>query len=417
MQVLNLFIEDKKITYFYGKKRELLIPEGVLKDCEIIDFNHIFYLLKKEIELNDIAKDTLFNLIFLQGFKFHCQKFENIKKDDLENLLEIEFENSSDKVYIDIEDQEDNYFSYSTIPEKNRLKYEEVFEKLNLKLNQILNLSSLFKFYEDGAYVIITQSLIVLAIKDKILKEFNFYSTDKLNSLYEDNNLIYENVKNILNSIEDPQDSFIENDFLLKFNFYLNEQTMKIVKKLQENKFEKIYLSGDLFFDFQRYKDLFREFQIEPFDVFKSQVPKNEKKVKLKNKNLQILTSIFLIFALVNLFFYNNSKRELQNLKLENAKLIEKISENKSKAKVQVVDVEEKDLTKRFNEVLNILLDEKSDDILITDYYMDNQKIEIRGLARDNEKALSLKEKLKNFNPSISLDKKDAVYFIISMEE
>ena len=26
-------------------------------------------------------------------------------------------------------------------------------------------------------------------------------------------------------------------------------------------------------------------------------------------------------------------------------------------------------------------------------------------------------EKLKNFNPSISLDKKDAVYFIISMEE
>ncbi|ERT56873.1 hypothetical protein HMPREF1253_1053 [Peptoniphilus sp. BV3C26] len=144
---------------------------------------------------------------------------------------------------------------------------------------------------------------------------------------------------------------------------------------------------------------------------------KNEKKVKLKNKNLQILTSIFLIFALVNLFFYNNSKRELQNLKLENAKLIEKISENKSKAKVQVVDVEEKDLTKRFNEVLNILLDEKSDDILITDYYMDNQKIEIRGLARDNEKALSLKEKLKNFNPSISLDKKDVVYFIISMEE
>ncbi|ERT56889.1 hypothetical protein [Peptoniphilus sp. BV3C26] len=278
MQVLNLFIEDKKITYFYGKKRELLIPEGVLKDCEIIDFNHIFYLLKKEIELNDIAKDTLFNLIFLQGFKFHCQKFENIKKDDLENLLEIEFENSSDKVYIDIEDQEDNYFSYSTIPEKNRLKYEEVFEKLNLKLNQILNLSSLFKFYEDGAYVIITQSLIVLAIKDKILKEFNFYSTDKLNSLYEDNNLIYENVKNILNSIEDPQDSFIEDDFLLKFNFYLNEQTMKIVKKLQENKFEKIYLSGDLFFDFQRYKDLFREFQIEPFDVFKSQVPKKRKK-------------------------------------------------------------------------------------------------------------------------------------------
>ena len=79
--------------------------------------------------------------------------------------------------------------------------------------------------------------------------------------------------------------------------------------------------------------------------------------------------------------------------------------------------MEEKDLTKRFNEVLNILLDEKSDDILITDYYMDNQKIEIRGLARDNEKALSLKEKLKNFNPSISLDKKDAVYFIISMEE
>ncbi|WP_155803761.1 hypothetical protein [Peptoniphilus sp. BV3C26] len=117
------------------------------------------------------------------------------------------------------------------------------------------------------------------------------------------------------------------------------------------------------------------------------------------------------------MFFYNNSKRELQNLKLENAKLIEKISENKSKAKVQVVDVEEKDLTKRFNEVLNILLDEKSDDILITDYYMDNQKIEIRGLARDNEKALSLKEKLKNFNPSISLDKKDVVYFIISMEE
>lgn len=417
MQVLNLFIEDKKITYFYGKKRELLIPNGVLKDCEIIDFNHIFYLLKKEIELNDIAKDTLFNLIFLQGFKFNCQKFENIKKDDVKNLLEIEFENSYDKVHIEIEDQKDNYFSYSTIPEKNRLKYEEVFEKLDLKLNQILNLSYLFKFYEDGAYVIITQSLIALAIKDKILKEFNFYSIDKINSLYEDNNLIYENVKNILNSIEDPQDSFIDNDFLLKFNFYLNEQAMKIVRKLQEKKFERIYLSGDLFFDFQRYKDLFREFKVESFDILNSQIPKSKRKVKLKNKNLQIVTSIFLIFALANLFFYNNSKRELQNLKLENKKLIDEISENSSKAKVQIVDVEEKDLTKKFNKVLNILLSEKSDDILITDYYMDNQKIEIKGLAKDNEKAMYLKEKLKTFNPSISLDKKDAIYFIISMEE
>ena len=47
----------------------------------------------------------------------------------------------------------------------------------------------------------------------------------------------------------------------------------------------------------------------------------------------------------------------------------------------------------------------------------ENQKIEIKGLAKDNEKAMYLKEKLKTFNPSISLDKKDAIYFIISMEE
>ena len=105
-----------------------------------------------------------------------------------------------------------------------------------------------------------------------------------------------------------------------------------------------------------------------------------------------------------------NLEKELDSMDIEDL-------DNDEDTKDVEIENEKVDFSEKFVNILEKIKNLSDEDVLVTSIKADELKIVISGLAKDEPTIKIIEDYLKDYNPKIDYEKKDAYYFTITLEE
>lgn len=411
----KIYINDLSIDFYFKERIERIkLAPGIIVNGYIEDENYLYYILNKFLKDNRVKNNIKAQLILNSSEIRHIEKYDyNLKEEELNSFLYYEL---NDILKGNIEHYEYRFIknkrlklSIFLIPKKMIDDYLDLFEKLHLSIEKINSINDIM-FIENKDYNLnINETNAVISINNE---EFIYSKTifdNRFSEFIIKNNVDYEDIYYIIDKkeielftledkeIKDELQTLVENklDILLNNIIYLDTKYVlsgnfsnKIVIDFLEREIKNI-----------KYKDISRY---------------NNEKINFVNQNQKkfnyLLLIPIIIICLNSLLYMNiNQRIKRESLNLVDNKIvyeeqknyIEKLNpEEIKKNSKEIKDIEKENAywnninleNKKYFEILEKLLEYKSDEILFTDFEYFKNSIYISGVSIDD----AFLEKIEN---------------------
>lgn len=427
MEILNIFLDDNLIYLNYdGETSRIIVDESVLFNGRITDENYLLYVLKKEIENRDIKSGTDTYVYFMKAYIHKVLSLPNLNESDMESMLQIEskeYFEIDDKIIPIVEKNREGKYSVSAIYLDEFEKLRKIFEKLNLNLKNVYPITSYVESNADGTYVFVGRRSADVFIKKGFIEKIINIDLKSLDILKKD----YSIDEKYFHEIKGPsfyRESVDLQDFFMGYDFIANELLNDIKTIATKNSIENIFINDYLDFDKEILATQFGNLNFESIDL--SKVNTSSKKDFGRDFNFKKLAIILLCVCIIiaNFILYKSKSEKLKgnekkivNLEKELDSMDIEDLDNDEDTKDVEIENEKVDFSEKFENILEKIKNLSDEDVLVTSIKADELKIVISGLAKDEPTIKIIEDYLKDYNPKIDYEKKDAYYFTITLEE
>lgn len=399
-----VFIEDFSMKVLNNEEVDLIeIPREVIVDGEILDFSHLFYIVKKYSENSRLSNIIL--IISSSSILEINLTLPKVKDEEIEEMARYEIE---DMLPVSIDDYYLRYTSnildesievkVGLLKKSIKDKYLELFNDLNIKVSELYSISDTSL---DSDFINYSINNIFSNINGIKINDFD----NLICKIMGENKISYLSLTNIID--DKFEDMSNEEKERIKSKAWINIYS-KLTYLKSKLSSKKLYFMGELLTD--RVKA-----HIE--DDFKSEVEfLSLKDLKFDTKFSYIdgkkingiKKYLFLsLFLIINLLIYvglsynvNNRADSISALNEEKNSLSANIkSQNFNELKTKNDDLKKQaELNKKVKDELNrnlkfedIVIKLESlngEDVICTDYSYDNGIIYVSGISRDESKLL-----------------------------
>ncbi|SHH25759.1 hypothetical protein SAMN02745245_00912 [Anaerosphaera aminiphila DSM 21120] len=420
-----LIVEDFKITVIDERERgEIIIPKNLIIDGEVKDKQHLFYLLKKYFENREISTKNTFKILFnsskVISLNISSPILDNV---DLKSMVAYEIKSSlpidQDKYTIrfnKLKEKESYLINIFLVPNTVLSGYIELFENLKVNKCQYYYLNSILieNLEFDNIVNLGFENISILNSNSGKYVVRNYYNDDFL-SLFNKYNIEYYNAISLIDDKFENIDDNIKEKFNYQSKIYIEERFGVLNKNLRDG---SVIFTGNLLTDKVKdrisklLKDRKLSFNID-YRLLNYQENLNFGKVeetKKLNKIYFFLIGLVLLNGLVYLHLgkvMSKKEENFQNLSLEKSKIqsevsklnTEQIKVDSDKLKLKLKEKEnindKINRAKYFEETFNILETEEHEDILFTDYSLEDTYLYVDGMSNSKDSVNKLVEKLK----------------------
>jgi len=393
IRVKDGFIEirDKKLKEVVINS----IPYEIYRDGNILDYHHFYYKFKKIFDdLEFIKNDELLILLDSTEFIHINYKIPMIDENEISDFLKLELEDYGDfrledyKIIYDYLKENDVIeLSIELIPKDIINVFKKILNKLEVNNYNIY--PEYFFISEDGKFSeIATEYFTFYEINKGLVSKAEKVYIKNLRNLYINNKLEEKNVSNIINRRYDPEETKIEDDFLLKFENYF-VQNIDILERFSNN--ENINIYGRIA-NSNIIKNILESFSNIRFTEINGNIFNKKLKINNKQKKKINFINLFLIIGFAGIIVFNIFSFNKINNKIS---LIPDVKLDESARKVENSSSDKyQESNKKFLEYVKEVQKLEDKDLVITNYNFDNGKMIIRGIVKDED---FLKSKFKDF--------------------
>lgn len=420
-----LIVEDFKITVVDEEKTgEIIVPKDIIVDGEIKDKHHLFYLLKKYFENEEISVKNIFKILFNSSKVISLNINSPILEDvDLKSMVAYEIKSSlpidENKYTIrfnKLKRKESYLINIFLVPNRVLSGYIELFENLKVNKCQYYYLNSILleNLEFDNIVNLGFENISILNSNSGKYIIRNYYYEDFL-SLFNKYNIEYYNAISLIDDKYENIDDNIKEKFNYQSKIYLEEKFGIINKNLRDG---SVLFMGNLLTDRvkERITKLLEDRNIS-FSIDYSSLNYREnlnfgkvEKIKKLNKIYFFLIGLVLLNGLVYAGLDKamfKEEKNFQNLSLEKAKIKNEISKlnteqlkiNSDKLKLTLKEKENIDdkinRAKYFEEVFNTFETDNHENILFTDYSLEDIYLYVNGISNSEDTLNKLVKGLK----------------------
>lgn len=373
-----LLFEDTQITIFEDTYEDkIFLENGLIKDGEIVDFNYLYYLIKKQTE--NIKRNSKISFIITSSkFTAFDINIAGIKKDELDSFIYYEIQKllpTSIKNFAYSYENMENTVKVRIV-EKNIIEaYKSLAQNLKINLNGIYYISDTLKIGDYINYSI-NHMQIIDAFDDNM-----FYFSDFSNFL-EKNALNSKDLDDILQGEFSTNDVDALESLRGKIEYFQSERDSWLNKYINKEK------SYTYFGDFT-IKNLSNSIFHKKLSYADFKLKNNF--IEQKNNKKIFITSILLIIIFIfgNFYIYNGLKNHELIAQENYEKMLSesKINKNNSTKKPQKVgeEVNSKSYEKNFEDLVVRFENFSNDDILFKEYNFVGNKVIIKGISNSSE--------------------------------
>lgn len=420
-----LIVEDFKITVVDEEKTgEIIVPKNIIVDGEIKDKHHLFYLLKKYFENEEISVKNIFKILFNSSKVISLNINSPILEDvDLKSMVAYEIksslpidENKYTVRFNKLKRKESYLINIFLVPNRVLSGYIELFENLKVNKCQYYYLNSILleNLEFDNIVNLGFENISILNSNSGKYIIRNYYYEDFL-SLFNKYNIEYYNAISLIDDKYENIDDNIKEKFNYQSKIYLEEKFGIINKNLRDG---SVLFMGNLLTDRvkERITKLLEDRNIS-FSIDYRSLNYREnlnfgkvEKIKKLNKIYFFLIGLVLLNGLVYVGLDKamfKEEKNFQNLSLEKAKIKNEISKlnteqlkiNSDKLKLTLKEKENIDdkinRAKYFEEVFNTFETDNHENILFTDYSLEDIYLYVNGISNSEDTLNKLVKGLK----------------------